>query len=223
MPTHVRHFPRLSSVLSGHDYKFFNSTGGLLGHKRSLFEGGMRSPTMVRWPGTITPAVSGFAWAFWDFLPTAAELAGVSAPDGIDGVSIVPTLMGKTQPAVKYLFWTWDGTGVPPLMETTVVGDDAKGVVGANVPGYAVRVDVDGRRWKGVVPHCGNSSQPSADDALQLYDLDADPFETTDISGANKGQVGVFPLFAFAFFLSFIFSSVCGFCLDLSHWVHAAS
>ena len=45
----------------GHDYHFFNSTGGLLGHKRSLYEGGMRSPIMVSWPGTITPAVSNFA------------------------------------------------------------------------------------------------------------------------------------------------------------------
>jgi len=58
----------------GHSYHFFNSTGGLLGHKRSLYEGGMRSPTMARWPGTITPGVSDFAWAFWDFMPTVAEL-----------------------------------------------------------------------------------------------------------------------------------------------------
>ena len=57
----------------GHDYHFFNSTGGLLGHKRSLYEGGMRSPTMVRWPGMITPGVSDYAWAFWDFMPTVAE------------------------------------------------------------------------------------------------------------------------------------------------------
>ena len=46
----------------GHDYHFFNSTGGLLGHKRSLYEGGVRSPTMVRWPGTIRLGVSDFAW-----------------------------------------------------------------------------------------------------------------------------------------------------------------
>jgi len=95
----------------GHDYHFFNSTGGLLGHKRSLYEGGMRSPIMVSWPGTITPAVSHYAWAFWDFMPTVAELSGGTAGPGIDGVSIVPTLMGKTQPPKEYLYWTWDGTG----------------------------------------------------------------------------------------------------------------
>jgi|EP01047_Picozoa_sp_COSAG01_P059183 arylsulfatase A-like enzyme len=38
----------------------------------------MRSPTMVSWPGTIKPAVSDFSWAFWDFMPTVAELAGAA-------------------------------------------------------------------------------------------------------------------------------------------------
>jgi arylsulfatase A-like enzyme len=100
----------------GHDYHFFNSTGGLLGHKRSLFEGGVRSPTMVSWPGTIKPAVSGYSWAFWDIMPTLAELAGATAPSGIDGVSIVPTLMGSTtQAPKKYLYWTWPGDKASPL------------------------------------------------------------------------------------------------------------
>ena len=73
----------------------------------------MRSPTMVSWPGTITPGVSDFAWAFWDFMPTVAELAGATGyiPKDIDGISIVPTLMGKTQPDKEYLYWTWKGTG----------------------------------------------------------------------------------------------------------------
>jgi arylsulfatase A-like enzyme len=146
----------------GHSYKFFNSTGGLLGHKRSLYEGGMRSPTMARWPGTITPGVSDFAWAFWDFMPTVAELAGVTAlPKDIDGISIVPTLMGKTQPAKDYLYWTWDGTGVPPLPAGWTTHQDKDGLAmyqntatnevtsvhpvpytdkGKGVPGYSVRV-----------------------------------------------------------------------------------
>ena len=99
----------------GHSYTFFNSTGGLLGHKRSLYEGGMRSPSMVRWPGTISPGiVSDFQWAFWDFMPTAAELSGGTAAANIDGVSIVPTLMGQTQPPKPYVYFTWPGTGVKP-------------------------------------------------------------------------------------------------------------
>ena len=64
----------------GHSYHFFNSTGGLLGHKRSLFEGGYRSPTMVRWPAAVAPAVSDVPFAFWDVIPTLVELIGADEP-----------------------------------------------------------------------------------------------------------------------------------------------
>ncbi len=75
------------------------STGGLRGHKRMLYEGGTRAPLIVRWPGKIQPGTtSDLLTAFVDFLPTAAELSGLPAPIGIDGHSIVPTLLGKGQP-----------------------------------------------------------------------------------------------------------------------------
>jgi arylsulfatase A-like enzyme len=75
------------------------STGGLRGHKRMLYEGGTRAPLIVRWPGKIQPGTtSDLLTAFVDFLPTAAELSGAPAPKGLDGHSIVPTLLGKGQP-----------------------------------------------------------------------------------------------------------------------------
>ena len=75
------------------------STGGLRGHKRMLYEGGTRAPLIVRWPGKIQPGTtSDLLTALVDFLPTAAELSGLPAPKGIDGHSIVPTLLGKGQP-----------------------------------------------------------------------------------------------------------------------------
>ncbi len=90
----------------GHDPDFFRSSGPLRGIKRDLYEGGIRVPTIARWTKTIAPGqVSELPWAFWDFLPTAAELAGVRAPSGLDGISIVPTLLGKKQPAHDYLYW----------------------------------------------------------------------------------------------------------------------
>merc|ERR1719191_668457 len=96
----------------GHSHLFFNSTGGLPGHKRSMYEGGMRSPTMVRWPSVISPGrVSEFPWAFWDVMPTFAELANAKAPLGLDGISIVPELHGKEQQQHEYLFFTWIGDG----------------------------------------------------------------------------------------------------------------
>lgn len=90
----------------GHDPEFFGSRGGLRGIKRDLYEGGIRVPVIARWQGQIQPgAVSGHPWAFWDFLPTAAELAGSTTPGNIDGTSIVPTLLGKEQSEPGYLYW----------------------------------------------------------------------------------------------------------------------
>lgn len=171
----------------GHSNLFFNSTGGLLGHKRSLYEGGVRSPTMARWPGTIKPAVSNFAWAFWDVLPTLAELAGGVTPAGLDGISIVPTLMGgDTQKEHDYLYWTWDGTGVlqvPPTDDELYPVASSKG----GSSGYGVRVG----NWKGVVAHCIDNvtMSPSLQDDFMLYDLTTDPFETTDIAPGHPDQV----------------------------------
>jgi arylsulfatase A-like enzyme len=89
----------------GHSYLFFNSSGPLRGFKRSLYEGGVRSPTMIRWPGTITPANSSYAWAFWDFMPTVADIIGVNVPNYTDGISILPTLLGEQQAPKDYIYF----------------------------------------------------------------------------------------------------------------------
>lgn len=90
----------------GHTPQFFNSSGGLRGQKGTLYEGGIRTPAIARWPGTIKPGRrTSQVWAFWDFLPTAAELAGIPAPAGLDGISIAPALLGKPQPQHEYLYW----------------------------------------------------------------------------------------------------------------------
>ncbi len=90
----------------GNDPEFFKSSGPLRGIKRDLYDGGIRVPMIARWPGKIPAgAVSDQVWAFWDFMPTAAELAGASAPEGIDGLSMVPALTGKPQRNHDYLYW----------------------------------------------------------------------------------------------------------------------
>ncbi|GDY18646.1 N-acetylgalactosamine-6-sulfatase [Verrucomicrobiota bacterium] len=77
------------------------STGGLRGYKRMLYEGGMRTPFIARWPGKIQPSTtSDLLTSSVDFLPTAAELSGVPGPKGLDGHSILPTLLGKGQQVV---------------------------------------------------------------------------------------------------------------------------
>jgi arylsulfatase A-like enzyme len=74
------------------------STGGLRGYKRILYEGGIRAPFIARMPGKIAPGTtSDVLTTSVDFMPTAADLVGVPAPSGMDGISIVPTLLGQKQ------------------------------------------------------------------------------------------------------------------------------
>ena len=79
--------------------ELFDSNGPFRGIKRDLYEGGIRIPFIARWTGKIRPgSTTDQPVAFWDFLPTAAELAGVAPPSGIDGISFLPTLTGGEQP-----------------------------------------------------------------------------------------------------------------------------
>lgn len=91
----------------GVDPKFFQSSGPLRGIKRDLYEGGIRVPLIVRWPARIKPGLVAEPWAFWDFLPTAAEIAGAKAPENIDGISMLPTLLGKGQ-TNQHEFFYWE-------------------------------------------------------------------------------------------------------------------
>jgi arylsulfatase A-like enzyme len=91
----------------GVDPAFFNSAGGLRGFKRDLHEGGIRVPLIVRWPHKVAAGTtSDLPCALWDFLPTAAEIARLSPPPGVDGISILPTLLGKAQTnRHEFLYW----------------------------------------------------------------------------------------------------------------------
>jgi len=96
----------------GTDSDFFNSAGPLRGLKTQLYEGGIRVPLIVRWPGQIEPgSTTDLISAFWDFLPTFAELAGSDLPVEIDGLSMGPTLTGDIvqQQVHEYLYWEYQG------------------------------------------------------------------------------------------------------------------
>lgn len=85
---------------------FFKGTGPFRAAKGDVYEGGHRVPMVVRWPGRIRPGTtSDYPWVFYDFLPTAAELAGVPVPKGVDGVSIVPALVGKAPNKREFFYW----------------------------------------------------------------------------------------------------------------------
>lgn len=138
----------------GADPQFFHSAGALRGFKRALYEGGIRVPMIVRYPDKIAPgSVNGQVWAFWDVLPTLAELAGAAVPAGLDGISMVPALLGEKAagraPADhEYLYWEFPERGFA----------------------QAVRLG----RWKAV------RQKPHA--PLELYDLSSDAGEQHDVA-----------------------------------------
>ena len=135
-----------------YDLEVFDSNGPFRGHKRDLYEGGLRVPMIAWGPGRIPAGRrDDTVWALWDLLPTLADYAGAAVPDGVDGLSFVPTLSGRpaAQPRHDHLYWEIYGPR----------------------PAQAVR---DGR-WKAV-------RRPLGDGAIELYDLTSDPGEQSDLS-----------------------------------------
>ena len=87
---------------------FQQASNGLRGFKRGLYEGALRQAAIARWPGAVPAGrVSHEPWAFWDFLPTATELAGAKLPAGFkpDGLSLVSFLKGGAAPQREYFYW----------------------------------------------------------------------------------------------------------------------
>lgn len=137
----------------GHKADYFDSNGPFTGLKRDLTEGGIRVPCLAVWPGRTpvgeTTATSG---AFWDFLPTFAELAEAEADESAwDGRSLVSALEGRAEAPEQSpdLYWAFYERG-------------------------AARALLHARRWK--VVHQPLKSEP------RLYDLVADPAERNDLA-----------------------------------------
>lgn len=98
----------------GADPEYFDSNGPLKGVKRDLYEGGIRVPMIIKWPGKIKPgSKTDHISAFWDVMPTFSEIAKVDSPDNIDGISFLPTLLGEDnlQKDHDYLYWEFHERG----------------------------------------------------------------------------------------------------------------
>jgi arylsulfatase A-like enzyme len=95
------------------DPAFFDSSGPFRGIKRAVYEGGVREPMVAVWPGHITPGTTtDQIFTFWDFLPTAADLAGAAIPPNLDGISLAPVFEGKPQPTQhEFLYWEFHEGG----------------------------------------------------------------------------------------------------------------
>jgi len=89
--------------------EIFHHKGPFKGEKGNLYQGGVRVPAIAWWPGRIAAGrVSNQPWAFWDFLPTAAEIAGAPLPEKCDGLSILPTLLGREQEQQQHDYFYWE-------------------------------------------------------------------------------------------------------------------
>jgi arylsulfatase A-like enzyme len=140
---------------------FFNSNGSLRGHKATLYEGGIRVPAIARWPGRVRAgSTSDHIGANWDMWATFAELAGGTPPADTDGMSIVPTLLARgNQRQHDALYWEFHSRG----------------------SSQAIRMG----RWKAI----RNNLAKQPDAPLELYDLEHDPAETTDVAAAHPDVV----------------------------------
>jgi arylsulfatase A-like enzyme len=158
---------------------FFDSFGPLDGIKRDTWEGGMREPALVRWPGHIAPgSLTTHASQFHDWLPTFAELAGLPIPARTDGVSLVPTLtgMGVQRDSTIYVEYQYSGS-------TPGYGEFEAAHRGATRNEEQV-IHVDG--YKGI-----RYNVTAATDNFKIYDTLNDPKETTDLSGSSDYFIGL--------------------------------
>lgn len=148
------------SAESIHDTTFFRSAGPLRGHKRLLYEGGVRVPLIANWPGVVPAGrVNATVCGGWDLLPTFAELAGQPVPAQVDGLSLASVLRGQPLGRTReYLYWDY-GHARSVFMQAVRVGD-----------------------WKAV--------RNGLDRPIELYDLAADPGETRDVAAQHPAVVG---------------------------------
>jgi arylsulfatase A len=167
----------LYDKLGGTDADFFDSAAGLRGRKGSMYEGGVRVPCVVRWPGHVAAgSTSDRVTGFEDWLPTFAELTGTTGKipadkaAALDGISFAPTLLGA-------------GTGKgPPQPPRPFLYRES--------PGYGGQQSVRVGDWKAVRQrlHPG-PKQKLNPGPIELYDLAKDPTEAKDVAADHSDVV----------------------------------
>ncbi|MBL4884398.1 MAG: arylsulfatase [Planctomycetaceae bacterium] len=146
--------------LGGSDSEFFESAGELRGFKGSLYEGGVRVPMVVRWPGKIAPGqTSDLISANWDIMPTLADITGTKAPENIDGVSMLPTMLGHPDEQTKHEYLYWEFAA------------------------YGGQQSVRMGKWKAIRQKL---TMKGPQLQIELYDLEADPGETKNLAEVNS-------------------------------------
>lgn len=139
------------------------SNGNLRGIKRDMYEGGLRVPFIAHWKGTIAAGtINNHVSAFWDFLPTACDIAGIKQPVQTDGISYLPALLGREQTEHVYLYWEFHEQG---KKQAVLQGD-----------------------WKGI--RLNVAKNPNG--PIELYNLTNDPSESSNIAKDHPDIVAKF-------------------------------
>lgn len=140
----------------GADPDYFNSNGPLRGYKRDMYEGGIRVPMIARWDGQVAPgSISDHISAFWDVMPTFAEISGADIPENTDGLSFLNALKGKKQIEHEFLYWEF--------------------------PALRGRQAVRMGKWKGVRLNVDKGF----DQPIELYNLEIDLEEKNNIAAQH--------------------------------------
>ncbi|MEJ6579297.1 MAG: arylsulfatase [Akkermansiaceae bacterium] len=145
----------------GHKMESFNSSGPLRGGKRDLYEGGIRVPMIAWWPGKIQPGqITDHPSAFWDISPTVRELAGAATQEDTDGLSLVPTLLGKgEQKKHDSFYWEFfEGGGKRAILQDS---------------------------WKLVLFNTNKDNNPKA----ELYNIEKDLAEKNNLAAKHPEKV----------------------------------
>jgi arylsulfatase A-like enzyme len=151
----------------GGDPAFFGSSGPYRGIKRDLYEGGIRVPFIISWPGKIKyNTISNEAGTFWDLYATLSAMTGVKAPAATDGLSLTPVFFGKPMPEKHaYLYWEFHESG------------------GRQAVRYG--------NWKGIRLNVNND----ADAPIELYNLQTDAAEQHNVAAQHPEIVNKIKLF----------------------------
>ena len=140
----------------GHDPDFFNSNSGYRGYKTDLYEGGIKVPFIMKWKNQISPgSQSTHISAFWDVLPTIAEIIGVPITSPLDGISFWPSVKGEQQTTHEFLYWQYEDLGGKQALR---MGE-----------------------WKGVKLNVKKDRHAP----VELYHLGEDPYEKNNVADRN--------------------------------------
>jgi len=147
--------------IGGTDPRFFRSEAGLRGFKGSVYEGGIRVPAIVRWPGRVKPGTTSDAPGYFaDWFPTLCAAAGLDAPAGLDGINLLPVLTGEGAPSARNpMVWVF--------------------------PGYGGQMAVNFGRYK-VLRRQLNTRTPGP---WEVYDIERDPGEAHNLAAGQPDLV----------------------------------